>query len=112
MGSWRIWRGTRATIFLKLASRRLTIYCDGNNMRNLKFPKVKGNGPRGFSDWHTVLNRHLWECCDCSLVHEYQFKLVPCEDGQKKAVFRVRRARNFTARQRAVRLKANDLEKR
>jgi hypothetical protein len=61
------------------------------------FPQVHAIDAKGFSKWFK--HHHFWaECCDCGLVHEFQFKAV---DGQP--AFRVRRANGYTKRQRALR---------
>lgn len=62
-----------------------------------RFYKVKQVGPRGFSEWLAPGSRYLLECCDCSLVHEFQFRVL-----NNKVIFRCRRADGYTRRERAV----------
>lgn len=66
---------------------------------------------RGFSKWaQPRMAKFFMACCDCSLVHEMQFRIMPGRvltdnnGGQKMHVqFRARRAEAFTRRERAKR---------
>lgn len=68
-------------------------------MRLKHFPQIKARrgDPRGYTRWFCT-KRFLAECCDCGLVHEFQFKVI---DG--KPAFRLRRANGYTKRQRNLR---------
>lgn len=58
-------------------------------------------GPRGFSKWiQPNKQRYLLECCDCSLVHEFQFRVVG-----DAVQFSCRRANGYTKALRAAKLK-------
>ena len=72
---------------------------------HVKFPVVraKRGDKKGYSKWGQLLNRHLWECCDCGLVHDFQFKLIPADRGKKQVVYRLRRAPRYTTQQRKAR---------
>lgn len=63
----------------------------------VRFYRQEGTGPRGFTAWiqPSSMRKHFIECCDCALVHEFQFRVV---NGQVQ--FRARRADRYTARQR------------
>jgi hypothetical protein len=71
---------------------------------------------RGFSRWvQPVMDNYLLACCDCGLVHEmefrafergtvrkdgsYRFTVLP--KGKYGVRFRARRAKRYTARERA-----------
>ena len=75
----------------------------------------RGNFSRGFSRWiRPVMKSYLLACCDCGLVHELQFHTVKVtrrnRDGSwggqllprhnYRVMFRARRARNYTIKQR------------
>lgn len=65
-------------------------------------------GPRGFSRWvQPQMGKYFLSCCDCDLVHEMQFRIMPGRiisghnGGQKMHVqFRARRAEAYTTRER------------
>lgn len=68
-------------------------------MKIKRFRQERGDGPRGFSRWvQPNMKKYLQQCCDCSLVHETQYRIV---DG--KIQFRVRRAERYTAQERKKR---------
>lgn len=56
----------------------------------------------GWSDWVHPLPGYLTKCCDCGLVHEMEFAIVPNSEGatnlndgetaEQIAIFRARRA--------------------
>ena len=62
---------------------------------------------RGFSRWvQPQMGKYFLACCDCGLVHEMQFRVMPGavkgrDEGQRMHVqFRCRRAPRYTARER------------
>ena len=59
-------------------------------------------GKGGWSEW-VYPNRRLYKmaCCDCGLVHDMQFKLLPRGLG-KAIVFRARRNNKSTGQMRRV----------
>ena len=64
--------------------------------------------PNGFSEWvQPRMSGYFMACCDCSLVHEMQFRVAAgkvrgINDGQSVHVqFRARRAVGITKRERA-----------
>jgi hypothetical protein len=58
-------------------------------------PKVAG--PDGWSEWtQPKRNGYRLACCDCGLVHEMQFRLVPAANGHG-IQFRCRRDKRTTA---------------
>jgi hypothetical protein len=64
----------------------------------IRFRQEKGIGPRGFSRWiQPEMKKYLLACCDCSLVHEMQFRIAG-----DKVQFRARRAERHTAQQRKL----------
>jgi hypothetical protein len=68
-------------------------------MKIRKFRKEKPVGPRGFSRWvQPAVPKYMLACCDCSLVHEMQFRVV-----DSRAQFRARRAERYTAQERKKR---------
>ena len=77
-------------------------------MRAKRFRKEHTAGPRGFSRWvQPQMGKYLMACCDCNLVHEMQFRIMPGafvkgnNGGQKMHVqFRARRAEAYTRRER------------
>lgn len=55
--------------------------------------RVKKDDPRGFSHWRTMrVKGAKIACCDCGLVHEYEYRL---RNGYLQQ--RVRRAVKYTA---------------
>jgi len=75
-----------------------------------RFRVEKAVDRRGFSRWvQPRMDRYLLSCCDCSLVHEMQFRIVTGgvkggNSGQKMHVqLRARRAERHTRAQRAKR---------
>ena len=62
----------------------------------MKVFRSKPIGPRGFSRWRNVKRFKYYACCDCGLVHEYQYKIDGTEIMQ-----RVRRADRYTKAMRA-----------
>lgn len=66
-------------------------------MKIKRFHTELGDGPRGFSRWvQPQPEKYHLACCDCGLVHEMQFRVVGIR--KKRAQFRARRARNYTAK--------------
>lgn len=59
--------------------------------------------PDGWSEWIHPLPGYLLQCCDCGLIHEMQFEIVPPhegmgrgeinpgENGERVIIFRARR---------------------
>lgn len=89
-------------------------------MKNKRIRKEWETTRRGFSRWvNPVMDRYLFGCCDCGLVHEMEFrsflrgkvrkdgsyKLDVLPKGKYGVRFRARRAARYTARERARRLK-------
>lgn len=58
--------------------------------------QTKRGDARGFTRWMSP--RRLLECCDCGLVHEFEYKIV-----NGAIAYRVRRANGYTRRQRKLR---------
>lgn len=70
-------------------------------MKAKHFPKIRAVGPRGFSKWiQPNMAKYFLECCDCGLVHEFQFRATP---KSKRVEFRARRANGYTRSRRAAR---------
>jgi hypothetical protein len=76
-------------------------------MKAKRIRQEKAVGPRGFSRWvQPQMGKYFMACCDCGLVHEMQFRVVPgavkgLNAGQQMHVqFRARRAPKYTARER------------
>lgn len=67
-----------------------------------RFRTEHGDGPRGFSRWvQPRMSKYLLACCDCSLIHEMQFRVLTRKyDGKQIVQFRARRAERYTARER------------
>lgn len=64
----------------------------------VRFPRIraKQSDARGFTSWRRPYR--LLECCDCGLVHEFQYKVVA-----GKVAYRIRRANGYTRQQRKAR---------
>lgn len=66
-----------------------------------RFHRPRAVGPRGFTRWiQPNMKRYMLECCDCGLVHEFQFRVTPIS---KRVQFRARRAEGYTRARRAAR---------
>jgi hypothetical protein len=62
------------------------------------FPKHRPVAARGFTKWiRPAVPKYFLGCCDCGLVHEFQFR-TSHKDGLPE--FRVRRANGYTKRHR------------
>lgn len=84
-----------------------------------RFREERAVTARGFSRWvRPVMTRYHLECCDCGLVHEFQFRALEVTkryadplrwDGRLlprskfRVEFRCRRAPRYTAQRRKVR---------
>lgn len=69
-------------------------------MPRYRYPPVKDG------EWIPLRRRGFrMMCCDCALVHELEFKLVP-HAGGKRIMFRATRHKRATATARAAILKA------
>jgi hypothetical protein len=63
----------------------------------LKRFRVEKEGAKGWSRWIQPVERgYLMACCDCSLVHRMDFRVV-----EGRAQFRASRAPGYTRRERA-----------
>lgn len=77
--------------------------------KSARYHIAKEATSHSFSGWvQPDMEKHFLRCCDCGLVHEMQFRIVPGkivkgspQGGQEMAiVFRARRAVGETNRQR------------
>lgn len=70
-------------------------------MRRSRLPIEKPlGGPNSYTEWFAPkMGGYYLGCCDCGLVHRFQFRVVP--NGRRKAVeIRAKRAPRYTALQR------------
>lgn len=71
-----------------------------------RFKKYKAVHPDGWSVWVYPIHGHgdrnyKLACCDCSLVHDVQFRTIKEKSGRFSVTFRVRRnARSTSAMRR------------
>lgn len=70
-----------------------------------RLTKRAARGPRGYSRWLKPddLSKHYIACCDCSLTHQFQFRIVTDESGRQTIHYRARRAERYTAAERRKR---------
>lgn len=61
-----------------------------------RFSRPRPKGKRGFCGWQQPkMSKYMLMCCDCGLVHEFQFRIVG-----KRVQFRARRAEGYTRTER------------
>lgn len=73
-------------------------------MKYKRFHKEKQLTRQGFTRWiQPTMASYLMACCDCSLVHEMQFRVVGVR--KLRVQFRARRAEGYTKRERAKAVK-------
>lgn len=69
-------------------------------MNHKRIRQEYATGPRGFSRWiQPQMHKYMLACCDCGLVHETQFRIWGVR--KLRVQFRVRRAEQYTKRERA-----------
>lgn len=69
-------------------------------MKAKRIRQEHAEGPRGFSRWvQPQMKKYFLGCCDCDLVHEFQFRIIGSR--KMKVQFRCRRADAYTRRERA-----------
>jgi hypothetical protein len=67
-------------------------------MARLPYVVHEADDPRTWSEWvQPRRSGYKMACCDCGLVHDMQFRLVPSINGGRHIHFRVRRNERSTA---------------
>ena len=62
-----------------------------------RFRVLKAAAPDGWTDWELpVMRRYRLGCCDCGLVHDFDFRIVTV-GGRKRIQLRARRNNRSTA---------------
>lgn len=77
----------------------------------MKYFQVK-SPPGKYSDWLLPSHRHKMACCDCGLVHDFQFKAVAAKKGARPGVTLVTDAPGLRVMFRAKRNRAATAAKR